>query len=63
MKKIKKCKDDWGEWVIYVEKCDKYRYENPEIAKIPIFDLHNKELEKIHDIIDAVEDYFYNSGK
>lgn len=33
MKKIKRSRDSWGEYVIYVQKCDKYKYENPEIPK------------------------------
>lgn len=60
MKKIWKEKDDLGQDVIYVEKCDKYEYENPEKPKN---DLHNEMFVKIDDIIDAVENYFYNSGK
>ena len=30
MKKIKKEKDDWGHWVIYVYECDKFKYEHPD---------------------------------
>ena len=63
MEKIKRMKDDWGEWVIYVEKCKKFNYEDPEVPKNPIFDLHNPELYKIYDIMDVVENYFDNSGK
>ena len=39
MKKIHKEKDSYGDLVIYVEKCDKYVYENPEIPKkiIPLY--------------------------
>ncbi len=63
MEKVKKCKDDWGEYIIYVEKCKKYKYENPEKPKLPVSYLHNEEFDKIYDIIDAVEDYFYDSGE
>lgn len=63
MQKITKCKDDWGEYVIYVQECKKYKYENPEKPRILISDLHNEDIDKINDIIDAVEDYFYDSGK
>ena len=38
MKKIKRSKDDWGDYVIYVEECDKYKYENQ--------DLHNAKRRK-----------------
>ena len=30
MKKIKKGKDDWGQTVIYVSKCDNYTIQNPD---------------------------------
>lgn len=38
MKKIKREKDSYGEYVIYVEKCDKYEYEDQ--------DLHNAKKRK-----------------
>lgn len=63
MKKITKEEDEWGQLVIYVEKCNKYEYENPEVPKKSIYDLHNEEFDKIYDILDAVENYFYNSGE
>ena len=35
MEKIKKMKDDWGEWVIYVEKCKNFSYEiQPDMPKL-----------------------------
>ena len=30
MRKIIKIKDHWGQKVIYVEKCDNYKVENPD---------------------------------
>lgn len=63
MKKVKRQKDSWGQYVIYVSKCQKYEYENPEIPKNPILDLHNQNIDKIYDILDVVENYFYDSGK
>lgn len=63
MKKIHKEKDDWGQNVIYVEECDKFKYEDPEIPKNPISSIHNTREAEICDIINAVENYFYNSGK
>lgn len=59
MKVITRGKDEWGEWVIYVTKCEKYEYEDPEIPKNPQFDLHNSEIPNFCDIIDAVENYYY----
>lgn len=38
MKEIKKYKDSWGQYVIYVSKCEKYEYENQ--------DLHNTKRRK-----------------
>lgn len=58
MKTISKRKDDWGEWVIYVQKCDQYEYEDPDVPKNAISSLHNQEDERIYDIIYAVENYF-----
>lgn len=63
MKKTYKKKDDWGQDVIYVEECEKYEYEDPEVPKKAIIGIHNEEFEKIYDIIDAVENYFYDSGE
>ena len=34
MKKIEKEKDDWGQYVIYVQRCSKYKYENQERPKV-----------------------------
>ena len=59
MKQTYREKDSYGDLVIYVQKCDKYKYENPEKPRKPILDLHNPETWKINDIMDAVEDYFY----
>lgn len=63
MKKIQRLKDSWGDIYINVGECDKYKYEDPEVPKKPILDLHNEEIDKIYDIIDVVENYFENSGK
>ena len=63
MKKIQRKKDDWGQDVIYVKECEKYEYEDPEIPKNPKFSIHNPEDGRMYDIIYAVENYFYNSGK
>ena len=63
MEEFWKEKDEWGHDVIFVNKCNKYEYEDPEIPKNPIFSIHNPEIDKIYDIIDAVENYFYDSGK
>ncbi len=57
MKKITKEKDQYGNNVIYVAKCNKYEYEDPEKPKKPISDLHNQRFAEIDDIIDMVEDY------
>lgn len=38
MEEIKKRKDSWGEYVIYVSKCNRYEYEKQ--------DLHNTEIRK-----------------
>lgn len=38
MKKTKKLRDSWGEYVIYVQECDKYEYEKQN--------LHNAEERK-----------------
>ena len=63
MKKITKEPDDWGQDVIYVQKCDKYEYEDQEIPKKSFSSIHNSEISKIDDIMYAVENYFYNSGE
>ena len=59
MKKIKRCKDHYGQYVIYVQKCDKYKYENPEIPKIDIqvYIMQNNDI--LSDILNSVEDYFF----
>lgn len=31
MKQIKKCKDSWGQYVIYVEECKKYEHEEQDL--------------------------------
>ena len=55
MKKISKGKDHWGEIVIYVQKCDKYEYEEQN--------LHNTENNRVYDIMYLVENYYNdNSG-
>ena len=60
MKKIARSKDHWGDYVIYVEKCDKYEYENPEIPKtdILVYIMQNNDI--LSDILNSVEDYFYS---
>ena len=58
MEKIHKEKDRWGQYVIYVEKCKKYMYENPDGIKKQIFSLHNGKQAEICDIIDTVESYY-----
>ena len=40
MKKIKKEKDEWGQDVIYVQKCDKYKYESQEKPKIRLCNIY-----------------------
>ena len=60
---IERLIDSWGDTYINVGKCNKYEYENPEIPKTPIPDLHNTEIDKIYDIIDVVENYFNDSGE
>lgn len=62
MLKIDKIKDNWGDVVIRVWKCENFENDK-NIPKNPTFDLHNTETEKISDILNAVENYFYNSGK
>lgn len=32
MKRITKEKDNWGENIIYVQSCERYKYEDPETA-------------------------------
>lgn len=59
MNKICRQKDEWGEWVIYVRKCERYEYEDPETPKKSAYDLHKQDLPKFCDIIDAVENYYY----
>ena len=58
MKKIKRDRDHWGEYVIYVQKCDRYKYENPEEpkVKIPVDITQNYDI--LCDIIDTAENYF-----
>lgn len=36
MEKITRDKDESGQNVIYVEKCKKYKYENPNVPPNPI---------------------------
>ena len=58
MEKIFKQKDNWGQSIIYVEKCKNFEYEDPDLQKKSISGIHNAENEKICDIIDVVENYF-----
>ncbi len=60
MKEVTKIKDHYGQDVIYVQKCSKYKQENQEIEKKPISCLHNSENAKIHDILNAIENYYSN---
>ena len=39
MKEIEKVKDDWGQDIIYVSKCDEYIVENPDTPKFMLTDL------------------------
>ena len=34
MKEIERCKDSWGQYVIYVSKCNKYEYEKQDLHNI-----------------------------
>lgn len=63
MKKIFKEKDDWGQYIINVSECDKFKYENPDIPKDKEFYLHNPDLARIDDIIYRVESYLDDSGE
>lgn len=54
MEKIVRDRDEWGELVIYVEKCKKYKYEKQR-------DLHKEKNARIYDIIYSVEDYYINN--
>lgn len=47
MKKVCKSKDGWGQLVIYVETCDKFKKE----PQIDPFDKHNIINYRIYDII------------
>lgn len=49
MKEIERCKDSWGQYVIYVSKCNKYEYEKQ--------DLHNIKNGRMYDIMYLVENY------
>lgn len=33
MKQVSRKKDYWGQYVIYVTKCDRYKVENPDKPK------------------------------
>lgn len=39
MKKIQREKDEWGQWVIYVEECTRFKYEYPETPKVKLCEL------------------------
>ena len=62
MLKIQREKDEWGQDVIYVESCSKYKFEDPETPKVKLCipDLYGNE---IYDIIEKEENYRYDSGK
>lgn len=51
MKKIFREKDSYGELIIYVLKCDKYKYEEQ-------IDLHNIKDKRMYDIMYLVENYY-----
>lgn len=51
MKKIFREKDSYGELIIYVSKCDKYKYEEQ-------IDLHNIKDKRMYDIMYLVENYY-----
>lgn len=53
MTDIHTSKDEWGQYVIYVNKCEKYEYEE----QIDTYDLHNIENRRIYDIILREENY------
>lgn len=54
MKKIKRARDSWGDTIIYVYECEKYKYEKQEV------DITPKE-KRLYDIMYRVENYYYNS--
>ncbi len=39
MEKTYKEKDHYGKYIIYVQKCKNYKYENPDNPKKPILEL------------------------
>ena len=51
MKEIFRKKDSYGELIIYVTKCDKYKYEEQ-------IDLHNIKNKRMYDIMYLVENYY-----
>lgn len=57
MKEITKEKDEWGQWVIYVYKCNKFKYEHPDTIKNDLCK-HNLNGFIKSDIIDKDENYF-----
>lgn len=64
MKKITKEKDSWGQYVIYVEECEQYKYEEPDIPKnLQKLCKCNDTKIRLYDILEVVENYFDNSGK
>lgn len=64
MKKTTKEKDSWGQDVIYVEECDLYEYEEPDIPKnLQKLCKYNDTKMRLYDILEIVENYFENSGK
>lgn len=64
MKKTTKEKDSWGQYVIYVEECELYKYEEPDIPKnLRSLCKRNDTKMRLCDILEVVENYFDNSGK
>lgn len=54
MKKINRKRDSWGQFVIYVEECEKYLHERQEVDIIT-------GKERVYDIMYRVENYYNNS--
>ena len=68
MREITREKDDWAQYVIYVQKCDRYEYEYqpdmPWLNKKESIHKTSKFVNKrINDIMVSRENYFKNSGK
>lgn len=55
MESVYKEDDSYGQSVIYVSKCSKYSYEDPETPKNPIFMYTDFEENEMYDTIDIGE--------